>query len=119
MAGNRLGPRVKILYESDAPGVVYIIQTDANFQLAKLGVGDAAPAIYDPENLPPNVVVCPPPKRFNPRGVHVKAVNGTGRKFLIATSPSASAYATSQPTDFQIDGETFRSTGRRGETQSF
>lgn len=119
MAGNRLGPRIKVLYESEKPGTYYILEIDANFQLAKLGIGDAAPELYDPDNPPANGMVCPPPKRFKPRGLHVKAVAGKGRKFLVATSAAATAYSSTEPTTFQVDSEAFISTGRRGETQTF
>jgi hypothetical protein len=120
MAGNRLGVRAKILYESEAAGTLYIMQTDANFVLPKLGVGSAAPVTYSPgDTLPPNVNVCPPPKNFKPRGVHVKSADGKARKFLICTSATAEAYATSSPQTFAIDGENFTSTGRKGEQQSF
>ena len=118
MAGNRLGSRVKILYESDTVGTTYILTTDADFVVGGLGAGAAAPEIFDPANPPAGVTVCPAPGNFKPRCVYFKAVDGA-RKCLVATSPTANLYATSFGSDLVIDAETFTSTGRRGEQLSF
>lgn len=119
MAGNRLGSRVKILYESETPNTLFIIETDQDFVAAGLGVGAAAPEIYDPANPPgAPAVVCPAPKRFKPRVVYFKAADGA-RKQLIASSALANFYATSFGSSLSIDGETFTSTGRRGEQLSY
>jgi hypothetical protein len=120
MAGNRLGPRAKIIYESEAVGKVYILTVDASFVVAGAGVGAAAPDIYNPTTpLPPGIDVCPPPKSFNPRGVWVKSADGKARKFVVCASATAELYATTFPVQVVIDTETFVSTGRVGEKQSF
>ncbi len=120
MAGNRLGSRARFLYESEEANVIYIIETDADLAVAGTGPGAAAPTPYDPSAEPPaGATICPPPKRFEPRGVWVKATSGTGRKFLKCFSNAAPLYATSTPTEVTIDGETFVTTGRIGEKQSF
>ncbi len=119
MAGNRLGPRAKFIYNADDIGVVYILSLDASFQVAGFGAGSGAPEMYDPNNEPAGVTVCPPPKNFKPRVVFAKSADGKARKQIVATSNTADAYATVRPVAVQLDGETFTTTGRRGETQSF
>ena len=119
MAGNRLGSRVKILYESDTLNTLYILETDQDFVLAGLGVGAGSPDLFDPQNPPAApAVVCPAPKRFEPRCVYFKAADGA-RKQLIAASQTANLYATSFGSEITIDGEVFTSTGRKGEKLSF
>lgn len=119
MAGNRLGPRAKIVYESEAVGKVYILTVDANFVVGGAGVGAAAPDIYNPTTPLPNVDVCPPPKNFQARGVWAKSATGDARKFVVCTSSDSDLYATTFPKQVVIDGETFVTTGRVGEKQSF
>lgn len=120
MAGNKLGARVRIVYDSEQTGQIYILQTDADFAVAGAGAGASAPVIYDPAN-PPALTgnVSGRPNRFEPRGVYLKEVGGSARKFVVCTSPSAELYATATPTVVAIDGVDFITTGRRGESLSF
>lgn len=118
MAGQRLGSRVRVVYTSDDIGKVYVIEIDQSYQIAGAGVGSAAPEIFDPNNPPAGSDVCPAPKRFEPRRVYAKASDGT-RRSVICTSPDADLYATTLPKIINIDSESFTTTGRKGERQSF
>ena len=61
------------------------------------------------------------PKHIRPRGVHVESAAGTtvSRRFVVCPSRATPAYDSVVGVDLVIDGETFRSTGRRGEAISF
>lgn len=120
MVGNKLGRRARIVYNAEQSGTIYILQTDADFLVAGAGAADAAPVEFDPAN-PPALTgnVSARPTRFEPRGVYLKEVGGTARKFITCTDATADLYATTTPTVVAIDGVDFITTGRRGETLSF
>lgn len=106
MAGNTLGERRYYAYMSDG-GTAYRYLTDV----------DLATAIGATENdTNPDL-----PRRFNPRILYAQAtINGDlVRKSIIVPTVDNTAYAAESPTDLTIDTETFRTTGRRGEKQSF
>lgn len=116
MAGNRLGPRIKLVYTSDE-GTTYSILTDANFQIAGLGAATAAPVEFDPENPPANYGGRFP-RGAKPRVVFAQATDGVRRE-LVACSPTADLYKTNTPQSVTIDSEAFITTGRRGEQVTF
>lgn len=120
MTGNRLGPKNEYIYQTDVPGLIYIISRDADLALAGLGVGAAAPEQFDPANPPAGTVV-QAPKNFRPRTVFAQSPSDGARKDLIAFSPTATLYVSTQRTAVPaIDGDsTFVTTGRKGETLSF
>lgn len=119
MAGNRLGPRARIIYESDEVGQVYILQIDASFIVAGAGAGGSTPDIFDPTDPPAGVMICPPPRRFKPRIVYAQSANGDAVKEIVIASATGSLYATTLRKVVAIDGENFTTTGRRGEKISF
>lgn len=121
MAGNRLGTRRKIVYQSDEPNIVYILEVDADLRVAGAGIAAALPELFDPLNPPANVSVCPAPKRFKPRVVYIQSTNDGARKEIVCTSPSANLYAsTFRQAVPALDGDTtFVTTGRRGEKLTF
>lgn len=111
MPGNRLGSKSKYVYTNDF-GDEYLLTLDDDLVLTNSGLTVA----------PAGTTAQPAPKRFQPRGVYVQqfiAGQGNARKFLVAGTPAAGLYATNSPQDVTIDGETFTSTGRRGERQTF
>ena len=120
MAGNKLGARARIVYNSEVTGTIYILQTDADFVVAGAGAAADAPVVFDPAN-PPTLTgnVGSKPTRFEPRGVYLREVGGVARKFIVCTDATADLYATATPTVVAIDGVDFITTGRRGETLSF
>lgn len=116
MAGNRLGEREKYVYESDG-GSTYVLETDSSLAIAGFGAAGAAPVVYDPAN-PGDAT--PAPRRFKPRGVYVQSTVDGARKFVIAFSPTATAYERNNSATYTIDGEAnWQSTGRVGEKQTF
>lgn len=117
--GNRLGPRKRYLYETDDIDVFYILTTDEDLALAGLGTGGGAPSEYDPANPPANVTICPAPRRFKPRVVHMQNEATGARKSLIAFSSTADLYAVSSGGTVTIDNLAFVATGRRGEQLTF
>lgn len=106
MAGNILGGRSYYGYTDDAGTEYSVLQDDTLAIAMGSTLNDSNPA---------------PPRRFKPRGVYVEAQvgNTVKRKFLIAPTVSTGFYASSTTTDFDIDGVTYSSTGRKGETLSF
>lgn len=106
MAGNTLGQRRYYEYTSDT-GAKYTYLTDKD-------LGDAVSATESTANPPM-------PRRFKPRGVYAQAEinDNLVRKFVICPSKTTAAYNKSVSSDITIDGETFKTTGRRGETMSF
>jgi len=117
-AGQSLGPRKKVAYETDANTTIRIT-TDAT--LADLAGSGLSAASGTTANKPLN---------FKPRGVYVQSLaiaadpnNGITavpvlRKFIICNK-AGSLYTSDTPQSVTIDGVAFTSTGRRGETQSF
>lgn len=115
MAGNRVGSRSKYVYNNDAGGQ-YVLETDDSLAIAGFGAVGAAPVAFNPAS--PGSAT-PAPRRFKPRGVYVQASDGA-RKFMIAFSPTASAYQRETASTYTIDTEEgWQSTGRRGESLSF
>ena len=107
LSGNRSGPKSVYGYTSDA-GVQINLLLDDDLVIVNSGL------VLSDEGQPK-------PQRFKPRVVFAQAiVNGAIiRKQLVCGSPTAPFYASNQPVDVVIDGLTFTTTGRRGETQSF
>lgn len=113
MAGNTLGPRKKVKYTTDS-GVDIRLSLDADkANLAGAGLSTAI------------VGTIPKPTGFKPRGVYVTgnvAADGDPvnyvRKFIVCAADS-SLYASDQPQAVTIDGVSFVTTGRRGESQRF
>lgn len=99
MAGNRLGPRRLIKYVSDT-GNEYRIFTD-------LSLAEAVGAELD-DTLPDK------PELLRPRVVFAQASDGTRRTLIVPESDNP-LYESDSAQDVEIDGETFRTTGRRGE----
>lgn len=111
MAGNRLGSKSKYEYTSDT-GAKYILTLDDDLVVTNSGLVP----------LPANSTATPKPSRFQPRVVYAQqfiAGQGNARKALVAGTTAAALYATNSPQELTIDGETFTTTGRRGETQTF
>jgi len=119
LSGNRLGPRQRYIYETDDLTIAYIITTDQDLAVAGTGTGAGAPDVYDPENPPAGVTVCPAPRRFTPRQVFIQDAASGARKNLICFSSTADLYAASQPQTVTIDTLDFTTTGRKGEKLSF
>lgn len=119
MAGNKLGPRSKYVYESEADGVGFILTTDDDLAVAGTGVGPAAPVEYDPAAPPVGLDLCPAPRRFKPRVVFVEDPTDGARKELICFSKTADLYATNEQSAVTIDGIQFLTTGRKGEKLTF
>jgi len=116
--GQSLGPRKKVSYETDANATIRI-NTDATLaDLAGAGLSAASGTTANK------------PLRFKPRGVYVQSQaiaadpnNGIVavpilRKFIICNK-AGSLYTSDAPQSVSIDGISFTTTGRRGETQSF
>lgn len=107
MAGNTLGPRAKVQYTSDT-GDIYNITTDADLAAASglpvavQGTGSAKPT------------------GFNLRGVYAQAtIAGRLVRKFIPCDADATFYATNNSSNLTIDGTTFVTTGRKGESLSF
>lgn len=119
LPGNRLGSKQRYLYFTDDVTVAYILFRDTDLAVAGLGVGAAAPELYDQDNPPAGITICPAPRRFTPRCVFAQD-DGTGaRKELIAFHPTADLYSTSSPMTVTIDTLAFVTTGRKGEKLTF
>lgn len=117
MTWNRLGSKQLYVYTAD-DGNTYSISTDTDLAIAGLGVGAAAPVVFDPANPPANFVGAAP-KRFTPRTVFAEADDDGARKNLIAFNPTADLYQTTARQAVTIDGQTGITTGRRGEKLTF
>lgn len=103
MPGNLLGERRYYAYTDDT-GETYTYLTDED-------LGTAVGATLDDSNPPF-------PRRFEPRGVYVQDTEGN-RKFLICPTTDNTYYSSNSSQDITIDTATFKTTGRRGEKQSF
>lgn len=103
MPGNRIGPRGRYDYESD-DGTTYVIRTDADLATAGGLVANTTGGT-------------PKPTGFQPRGVYAQASDGA-RRFIVCNLDST-IYDTSSSTTVTIDGESFTTTGRRGEKLTF
>lgn len=119
MAGNKLGKKAKYVYISDDQAAVYILNRDIDLAVAGTGSGDAAPQAASSYTPPAGVVICPPPKGFEPRKVNIVDRADGATKGLICFSPNASLYNASSSKTVEIDTVTFETTGRSGETQTF
>lgn len=121
MSGNRLGPKGSFIYFTDDITIGYIIPRDLDLVFAGLGAGASAPVAFDPASPPAGVSLSPAPKRFKPRVVFAQSEADGARKELICFHPTSDLYlATSRQDLPDIDGEdTFVTTGKRGETQSY
>lgn len=105
MAGNTLGVRRYYKYTTDKD-IVHSYLTDKD-------LGDAVSGELDDTSPPFR-------KRFKPRGVYCEAViDGTKhRKFVVVPKTSNAVWADTSK-DISIDGKTFKTTGRKGESMSF
>lgn len=101
--GTTLGPRDYYKYTAD-DGKEYQLLVDASNATA-MG-GEVALNGVDL------------PRRCQPRGVFVQDDDGS-RKFLVAFKPDHVAYKSMVSTSVAIKGETWKTTGRRGETKVF
>lgn len=106
MAGNRLGIRGNFLYEDDL-GNQFTVRTDVDLATA----AGLAAAVAGAPSLP---------KRFRPRGVYVQSTAAPiARKFLVVGDVTSTLYAANGRQAVTIDGESFTTTGRKGEQASF
>lgn len=105
-SGNTLGARRYYNYTDDT-GAEFTVLTDET-------LGTAAGNTLDDTN--PGL-----PRRFQPRGVYVEAeVEGVKvRKFLVCGTTENTLYSSNASQDVTIDGITFKTTGRKGESASF
>lgn len=117
--GNRMGSRSKYLYQSDDDNIYYILTTDDDLAVAGFGDVSDPPEIYDPQNPPATGTICPAPRRFKPRRVHLKDPISGAQKSPVAFYPDATAYSRSIGEQITIDGLAFTSTGRTGESLTF
>lgn len=117
--GNRMGARQKYLYQSDDDDIYYILTTDTDLAIAGFGDVADAPEVYDPQVPPVTGTVCPAPRRFKPRRVHLKDPVSGAVKHVIAFYPTATAYSRSVGEQVTIDGLAFTSTGRSGECLTY
>lgn len=106
MAGNTLGVRKYFRYTGDS-GTDYSYLTDND-------LGTAAGAT--PDDSLPNF-----PRRFKPRIVYVETtISGViSRKALIVPTTDSTLYAPLTSQIITIEGQVFKTTGRRGEKASF
>jgi hypothetical protein len=104
MPGNTLGSRGTYTYTDDFDSE-YLYTTDVDLATA---VG-ATPAT--------NAELPSLPSRFRPRGVYWEADTGE-RKFIIVPNIASSAWADASQT-VTIDGLQGKTSGRRGERQSY
>jgi hypothetical protein len=103
MAGNRLGARRLYKYVSDT-GEEYRVFTDES-------LGTAVGAELNDE-LPDK------PTLLRPRVVYAQATDGV-RRTLIIPETDNDLYNSDNSQEVTIDGETFKTTGRRGESFTF
>jgi hypothetical protein len=105
MTGNTLGERRYYKYTSDKD-VNYSYLTDQD-------LGTAVSAELN-DTFPPM------PRRFKPRGVYAQAtINGKlVKKFLVIGATTNTAWA-DKSTTITIDSQSFKTTGRRGESLTF
>lgn len=104
MAGNLLGARKYYAYTLDDGTSQYKYLTDEN-------LGEAVGAVE-------NDALQDLPRRFEPRGVYAEDDDGN-RKFVICPTVGNATYVATSSTTITIDGTAFKTTGRRGERQSF
>ena len=106
MAGNILGGRSYYAYTDDAGNMYSILQDDT--------LANAVGAVMDDSNPGP-------PRRFRPRGVHVETTAGgrLKRKFLICPDVASGFYNSITTQAYDLNGLSFDSTGRRGESITF
>lgn len=106
-SGNRLGPRAVYQYTTDG-GIEINLLLDDDLVLTNSGL------IFGDDGTTA-------PKRFKPRVVFAQAsVDGKiARKAFVCGSPTAPLYVANAPQTITLDGLTFVTTGRRGETQTF
>lgn len=103
MAGNLLGDRYYYKYTDDL-GNDYKFLTDED-------LGDAG-------NNEKDDTLDDLPRRFKPRGVYAQNDDGN-RKFIIVGDPDDEVFASNSSQTLTIDGQSFKTTGRRGEQVSF
>ena len=106
MAGNILGRRSYYLYTSDTGDEFSILTDDSLAEAVGLVLNADNPA---------------PPRRFQPRVLHVEFNSDAGlkRKSLVIGDASQANYSSNTTSTVTIDGDNYQTTGRRGETLSF
>lgn len=106
MTGNTLGPRKGYAYTDDV-GAKLIYFTDED-----LG---AAVDADEPDEAATDL-----PRAFKPRGVYIRGKDKpTLKKFLIIGDKDSELFKTNVSKEVEVDGETFVTTGRRGESKTF
>ena len=111
MPGQRLGKKVKYKYTMDDGTDIRLKVDETLGSLAGTGLSPVAAGDIL-QNKPSN---------FKPRAVYVQSVNAAGelaRKRIIC-NPEGTLYKNNSEQSVTIDGETFQSTGRIGESYSF
>lgn len=111
MSGQRLGAKKKYKYEMDDGTQIRLLLDETLGDLA--GTGLTALTTAD--------VVQNKPTNFKPRAVYVQAIDADGnvaRKRIVCNS-TGSLYASNSEQNIDIDGESFQTTGRVGESYSF
>lgn len=107
LSGNRLGPKVQVVYKSDS-GSDYNLKIDADLVIVGGGLIAGNTGGIKPLGC-------------KPRGVHAQFID-TGkiyRKFFVCGTVDSALYATNTPQVITCDGAAFTTTGRRGEIQRF
>lgn len=113
--GQFLGNRARFVYTDDA-GAKLLLTLDVTLVFINSEL-----ELYDPDNPPAGCLSAPGP-RFRPRVVFWEATDAGfvgKRKELVAGTANAGLYATNLPDQFNVDGVTGSTTGRRGERRSF
>lgn len=119
MAGNKLGSKERYIYLSDDTTLAYVLRRDIDLAVAGAGATSAAPVLESAFVAPAGVTVGPPPKGFQPRKVNIIDRTDGATKALICFDPTSDLYNSSASQTVTIDGDTFETTGRSGETLTF
>lgn len=111
--GQFSGPKSEYIYVLDNGGRIKI-KLDPQLNVANSGL-----VAYDAEN--PGTLVAKP-DRFKPRGVYWQGT-ASGfegrRKFLVCGTVGSTLYTAQSSTVVTVDGAAGKTTGRRGEQQTF
>lgn len=111
MPGQRLGKKAKYKYVMDDGTEIRLVLDETLGNLA--GTGLTAVTTAD--------ILQNRPSNFKPRAVYVQAIDADGNvaRKRIACNPDGTLYKSNTEQNVTIDGETFQSTGRVGESYSF
>ncbi len=111
--GQFSGPKQKFIYTRDG-GDTIVLKLDPQLVMSNSGL-----TVADATSL---AAASPAPKGFKPRGVFWQGTEAGfegRRKFLIAGTTAAALYTADSPAEFDVDGVTGITTGKKGERQSF